>query len=125
MKSTANSRMATLRNKVLPFIILAIGIILSLWLLDSRYVENGECAIITYYIPLGIYGKLMLFLTGCVFFSFFFLLRRGKNKFLNLIVSMLYLTYFITITIYANEILESRTIYWPHEYHPKPIETSL
>ena len=122
MKSTENSRMATLKNKVLPFALLFIGIILSLWLFDSRYVENGECAVIVQYNPLGACGKMMLFTIGFIFFSLFFLLRRGKDKFLKWIVSILYLTYFLIITIFANEILESRTIDWPQEYHPQPIE---
>ena len=72
--------MDTIKNNILGFAVLIIGLMTIVWFLWSRYVEIGECASIVYYQPLSVIERLIIVGIGIIASFVFFLLRGNKPK---------------------------------------------
>lgn len=91
------------------------------YLLGSKYIEEGECAAILYYIPLSLKDYCTIIISAFSAFGLSYLLTKGNlNKRVLMIEVFLYTIIVAVLCIYGNNILASVEVNWPHTYHPKP-----
>lgn len=94
------------------------------YFLSEKYIDEGECVSIIYYAPLTIWDR-ALFISTCII-GLFASVRFTKPKWGSIVLlSVIYILVCMTFCLYGNNILEMKTSYWPHEYHPKPISDTL
>ena len=91
------------------------------YLLGKKYVEEGECVAIHYYLPLSLKDYFAIIISACTAFGLSYLLTKGNvNKRVLMIEVFLYTIIVSMLCIYGNNILASVEVNWPHTYHPKP-----
>ncbi len=91
------------------------------YLLGTRYVEEGECVTTLYYLPLSLKDYWAIAILACSAFGFSYLLTKGSmNKRVLMIEVLIYTIIIAILCIYGNNILASVEVNWPHTYHPKP-----
>ncbi len=119
----------TIRYIIKGCILIAYLIILA-FILNSHYIESGECALRVYYYPLDRCDYVMIALIGItMLLSSLHYIRT--NKYLRWLESSIYCSIIIITIVFGNSIIASRTIDWPDKYHPtsynmeKRIETQL
>lgn len=110
--------MAILWYNLRSYLVLFVGLVVSLCFLDSKYVEYGECASIVYYTPMTLADKITIVGIGIITSAIFFLLSRDKNPTLRKIVIAIYMLIVFGMTIWGNTILGMIEIDWPTKYHP-------
>ena len=93
---------------------------------EQKYVELGECAVVTYYIPMGISDYIILALTGvlALVISLFAVkpsAQLNKRKAITTELT-LYGVIIITALIGAEPFIESRTVDWPYSAPQKVSE---
>lgn len=114
-----------MRMKV--YIWLIKGVVFMLFLLfiayisGRKYVEDGECVAILYYLPLSLKDCFAIIISACTAFSLSYLLTKGNiNKRVLMLEALIYTILVVMLCIYGNNILASVEVNWPHTYHPKP-----
>ena len=91
------------------------------YLLGSKYIEEGECAAILYYIPLSLKDYCTIIISACSAFGLSYLLTKGNiNNRVLMLEALIYTILVVMLCIYGNNILASVEVNWPHTYHPKP-----
>ena len=96
-------------------------IIILAFILNSHYIEFGECAIRVYYCPLDRWNYVMIAFIGItMLISSLHYIRT--NKYVRWLECSIYSTIIIITIVFGNSILASRTIDWPETYKVKPIE---
>lgn len=111
------------RRKVYIWLIKGVTFLLFLlsiaYLLGSKYIEEGECAAILYYIPLSLKDYCTIIISACSAFGLSYLLTKGNvNKRVLMIEVFLYAIIVAMLCIYGNNILASVEVNWPQTYHP-------
>lgn len=114
--------MSLMWNKVRGFIVLFLGLVAMLYYLNSKYVSYGECAAITYYIPLTILDRAIIIGIGIITSAVFFLLSLDQSATYNTCVITVYMLLSISIATFGNQILGSKEEHWPHTYKVQPWE---
>ena len=90
-------------------------------LLGRKYVEDGECVAILYYLPLSLKDYFAIIISACSAFGFSYLLTKGNiNNRVVMLEALIYTLLVVMLCIYGNNILASVEVNWPHTYHPKP-----
>ena len=90
-------------------------------LLEKKYLEEGECVAILYYLPLSLKDYFAIAILAYSAFGLSYLLTKGNvNKKVLMIEVFLYTIIVAMLCIYGNNILASVEVNWPHTYHPKP-----
>ena len=90
-------------------------------LLGTKYVEEGECVLILYYLPLSLTDYHVIFISAFSAFGLSYLLtKRNINKRVLMIEVLIYAIIVAMLCIHGNNILASIEVNWPHTYHPKP-----
>ena len=112
-------------NRTIRYIIkgciLVTYLIILAFVLNSHYIESGECAIRVYYCPLVRWDYAVIALIGItMLLSSLHYIRT--NKYLRWLECSIYCTIIILTFVFGNSILASRTIDWPEPYKVKPIE---
>ena len=95
------------------------------YLLDSHYVwDNESCAAILYYQPLSIADRLLFLFLGSLFSAILWYIGKCKGL-ISQIMTILFIAFCILtaaiLGFWGNDILGSRTEYWPHEYKVQPL----
>ena len=113
------------RTKVYIWIIKGMIFLLFLlsiaYLLGRKYVEDGECVAILYYLPLSLKDYFAIIISACSAFGLSCLLTKGNvNKRVLMLEALIYTILVVMLCIYSNNILASVEVNWPHTYHPKP-----
>ena len=102
-------------------IIFSLFLLSIIWLLDKKYIEEGDCVIIVYYVPLSLKDYYEITILGCSAFGLSNLLNQGYiNKRDLIFEGLVYVMIISILCIKGNDILASIEINWPHTYHPKP-----
>lgn len=116
LKSMSNSV-----KVVLKLFILLAYIFIILFILENHYVAMGECAARIYYYPLSRWDYIFIPLVGIImlFLSLYYIHISLKMRVVEVFI---YVSIIIFTLICGNNILASRTIDWPEEYHPIPYE---
>lgn len=107
--------------KLRGYLVLFLGLVISICFLDSKYVECGECAIKVYYTPFSIADRIVIVGIGVLSSALFMLLSRDKKPTLRKIVIAIYMLIVLGMTIWGNTILGMREIDWPHNYMVLPL----
>lgn len=101
--------------------IFLLFLLLIVYLLGRKYVEEGECVATLYYLPLSLKDYLAIIILAFSAFGLSYLLTKGNvNKRVLMIEVFLYTIIVAMLCIYGNNILASVDVNWPHTYHPKP-----
>ena len=101
--------------------IFLLFLLLIVYLLGSKYIEEGECVAILYYLPLSLKDYCAIAILSCSSFGLSHLLTKGSiNKRVLMIEVLIYTIIIAILCIYGNNILASVEVGWPHTYHPKP-----
>ena len=92
-----------------------------MYYLSTKYVEKGECAIITYYIPMLWSDYFVITAIGVfsVLLSYFLERNRINHKWIMLEI-FIYSIIVILVCLFGNELLSFIECKWPHNYHPTP-----
>lgn len=117
------NRNAPVKSLTLIIIILFAFSFCAFLILNAHYVAVGECAAIVYYKPLTIWDRIVFVVIGiaCIIFS----VKAVKPKRASMIVLCgAYIAIISVFSIFGNQLLEMRKEYWPHEYHPQPIDST-
>ena len=110
----------TIRYIIKGCILIAYLVILA-FILNSHYIEFGECAIRVYYSPLDRWDYVMIAFTGIILLlSSLHLIRT--NKYLRWLECSIYCSIIIITIVFGNSILASRTIDWPEPYKVEKLE---
>ena len=114
-----------MRMKVYIWLIKGVVFMLFLlfiaYLFGKKYIEEGECAAILFYMPLSLKDYCAIIISACTAFGLSYLLTKGNvNKRVLMIEVFLYTIIVAMLCIYGNYILASVDVNWPHTYHPKP-----
>lgn len=109
-----------MKSILLKVMIFLSFILLALFILSTHYVGIGECAAIVYYKPLTITDRCIFIVIALVGMLVSLLICKQKKKGI-FILGSIYFVITLGLCVYGNQLLERRTIYWPHEYNPKPI----
>lgn len=106
---------------ILKIFSLLIYLIILLFILENHYVAIGECAARVYYYPLGRCDYLWIPLVGIVMLSIsLYLIHTSKR--LRIIEMFIYTIIIIITLLWGNDMLASRTVYWPDTYKVKSID---
>ena len=90
-------------------------------LLGKKYLEEGECVAILYYLPLSLKDYFAIAILAYSAFGLSYLLTKGNIDKKNLIIEVFIYTIIVAmLCIYGNNILAYIEVNWPHTYHPKP-----
>lgn len=102
------------------FFFICFGIVI-MTVFSSKYIEEGECAVITYYLPMDCKDYIHVILVGSssMFLSYLFT-RKSSRRIDYWIEGLIYLICMILLCYYGNNILASPEIDWPYKYHPTP-----
>lgn len=100
--------------------ILITYLIILVFILNSHYIEFGECTIRVYYSPLDRWDYVMIALIGITMLLSSLRYIRA-NKYLRWLESSIYCTIIIITIVLGNSILASRTIEWPDKYAARNI----
>lgn len=96
-------------------------LLLIVYILGRKYVEDGECVAILSYMPLSLKDYCAIIISACTAFGLSYLLTKGNvNKRVLMIEVLIYTIIIAILCIYGNNILASVEVNWPHTYHPKP-----
>lgn len=87
-----------------------------------KYTSIGDCVSQVYYKPIGIEDILLMTLICIGWCGLSLILLKKVSKVFKITVCGVYLLLLMSFTLKGNDMLESRKIYWPTEYHPKPIK---
>ena len=114
-----------MRMKVYIWLIKGVFFMLFLlfiaYLFGKKYVEEGECVAILYYLPLSLKDYFAIIISACSAFGLSCLLTKGNiNKRVLMLEALIYTILVVMLCIYGNNILASVEVNWPHTYHPKP-----
>ena len=102
-------------------IIFSLFLLSSIWLLDQKYIEGGDCVAIVCYVPLSSKDYCAITILGCSAFVLSNLPNQGHiNKRGLIFEGLVYAMIISILCIKGNDILASIEINWPHTYHPKP-----
>lgn len=102
-------------------IIFSLFLLSIIWLLDKKYIEEGDCVVIVYYVPLSLKDYYAITILGCSAFGLSNLLNQGHiNKRDLIFEGLVYVMIISILCIKGNDILASIEINWPHTYHPNP-----
>lgn len=106
----------------IKILIFAIYLCLCIYFLNTHYIEIGECAALVYYIPITLKGRLIFVLLGvtCAGVTTYISLIHSNKYGAVVMELLLYIASTIIICCFSNDILGSRTIYWPHIYKVQP-----
>ena len=104
----------TRRYMIKGCIIIAYIIILA-FILNSHYIEFGECAVRVYYCPLDRWDYVMIAFIGITMLLSSLRYIRN-NKYVIWLECSIYSTIIIITIVFGNSILASRTIEWPESY---------
>lgn len=107
-------------SKAIRISILSLCIVIMLIILSYKYISEGDCAAIVYYEPLTIWDRVIFMAIGIVGLLASVKLTK-PNRISTILLSGLFLAISLSFCIFGNQLLEMRTEYWPHEYHPQPI----
>lgn len=100
--------------------ILLVYIYIILCFLENHYVIGNECAARVYYKPLGRWDYFFIPLLGIIMLSLSRYFIRTSLKMI-IIEALVYSSVIISTLIWGNDILASRTEYWPEKYQVKPL----
>lgn len=102
-------------------LILALCWVTIMFMLCFKYVSEGECAAIVYYLPMGILDYVYIFLIGSIFmFVSYCFTKKTSSRTDFWIEGLIYIVGIVLICYFGNDILASREVEWPHHYHPTP-----
>ena len=88
---------------------------------SSKYISEGECVSLVYYLPFQWYDYVLLILFGFSFGGLSIILtRKQQSKKNNFVEAVVYNVLVVLICCLANDILASVEDYWPHRYSPAP-----
>lgn len=105
----------------LKILILLLYLIILLFLLENHYVAIGECAVRIYYHTIGRWDYILIPLVGIImlFLSLYYIHISLKIRAVEVFIYTSIITF---ILICGNNILASRTEYWPEVYQVKSVE---
>lgn len=109
---------------VIKIFILIVYLIALILILESHYVAKGECVARIYYYPLGRCDYLLIPLAGIVMLSISLFSISTSKKFRAIEVFIYAVVISVTL-LYGNVLLASKTINWPEEYHPSPVQKNM
>ena len=114
-----------MRMKVYIWLIKGVVFMLFLlfiaYLFGKKYIEEGECAAILFYMPLSLKDYCAIIISACTAFGLSYLLTKGNiNNRVLMLEALIYTLLVVMLCIYGNNILASVEVGWPHTYHPKP-----
>ena len=115
-------------NRITQYIIkgciLITYLIILAYILNSHYIEYGECASRVYYYSLDRWDFVVIGVIGItILLSSLHYIRT--NKYQRWLECSIYSSIIIITIVFGNSILASRTIDWPETYKVKPVENSL
>ena len=88
---------------------------------SSKYISEGECVSLVYYLPFQWYDYVLLILFGFSFGGLSVILtKKQQSKEYKIIEAAIYAVIVVIICCFANDILESVEYNWPHRYSPTP-----
>lgn len=114
------SRNTSIKSITLVVIILISFIFLAFVILTSHYVSIGDCAVVVYYKPLTAIDRLLFVIIGFIGLLTSIKISKPNMLFIILLIGV-YLAFTFILCVLGDELLELRTEYWPHEYHPQPL----
>ena len=114
-----------MKRKIYEWLIKGVIFLLFLlsiaYLFRKKYVEEGECVAILYYLPLSVKDYFAIIISACSAFGLSYLLTKGNiNNRVLMLEALIYTILVVMLCIYGNNILASVEVNWPHTYHPKP-----
>lgn len=99
---------------------------ISFWyLFNSHYQYQGDVACMRYYTPFDMsdYFFAALMTITAIASTYFFVLRNSRKRILSTAFCVIfYASVTLACIAYHINILEYPTEYWPHYYHPMPLE---
>ena len=103
-------------------VVLFCGFLLStVCYFSSKYISEGECVSLVYYLPFQWYDYVLLFLLGLTFVGLSVILtKKQQSKKYKIIEVAIYAVIVVLICYFANDILGSAEYNWPHRYSPAP-----
>lgn len=121
--------MVTLKDRIKTLIITLALILLctiSLFVfLERKYIYIGECAAIAYYQPINAIDIIIIALICMGWYALSLNIIKSTKIIYRWAVGLVYLLLLIIFSFGGNDILESRKIDWPSEYHPQPLEKAV
>ena len=105
---------------IIKVCILVTYLIILAFVLNSHYIESGECASRVYYYPLYRWDYVMIALIGItMLLSSLHYIRT--NKYLRWLECSIYCSIIIITIVFGNSILASKTMDWPDKYKARNI----
>ena len=87
----------------------------------SKYISEGECVSLVYYLPFQWYDYVLLILFGFSFGGLSIILTwKQQSKTNKIVEAVIYTALVVLICCFANDILGSVEYNWPHRYSPTP-----
>ena len=104
-------------SKGVVFLLFLLSIV---YLFGKKYVEEGECVSMLYYLPLSLKDYCAIAILACSAFGLSYLLTKSHLNKWGLIIEVLVYAIIVAILfVCGNDILASVEFNWPHTYHPK------